>query len=166
VSIFALQFAKLAGLQVAVTSSSQAKLERASQLGADFTVNYGENPEWHKAILQWSGGEGVDKVIEVGGAGTLPLSLRCLRPGGEIAMIGVLSGHQQPVDVRPILMQELSIQGVLVGHRDHFESMNRAILGHGLRPQVDRLFPFSEAPEAFTHLQAGHHFGKVCIQVS
>ena len=165
VSIFALQLAQLLGARVIVTSSSDEKLERARALGAWQTVNYREVPEWGKRVKELTGGRGVDHVIEVGGAGTLPRSLQAVRPAGEVSLIGVLSGTVEDLDIIPILMRGVRIQGVLVGSRDHFEAMNRAIEAHGVRPVVDRTFPFDEAREAFEHLAAGRHLGKVCLRI-
>lgn len=166
VSIFALQLARLFGARVIVTSSSDEKLDRARELGAWQTVNYRDVPEWGRRIKELTGGRGVDRVIEVGGAGTLPRSLQAVRPAGEIALIGVLSGTVRDLDVIPILMRGVRIQGVLVGSRSHFESMNRALETHGVRPVVDCVFPFGEARGAFEHMAAGRHLGKICIRIA
>ena len=161
VSLFALQLAKASGLEVAITSSSDEKLERALSLGADYLVNYRLRPDWSKAIRHWCK-EGVDCVIEVGG-GTLEQSLRCLRPGGQISMIGILAGSSAPLNVLPILMQQLRVQGVLVGNRDDFEAMNRLLALHQLRPVLDQRIPFEQAPQAWLRLASGQHFGKVVV---
>jgi NADPH:quinone reductase-like Zn-dependent oxidoreductase len=166
VSTFALQLAKLLGARVIATSSSDAKLERARELGADETINYRATPEWGKAARALAGGDGVDHVVEVGGAGTLDQSIRAVRPGGTISLIGVLAGGAAPVNLTPVLMQNVRIQGVLVGHRESFEAMCRAIAHHRLVPVVDRVFPFGEVREAFEHLASQAHVGKVCIAVS
>ncbi|MGD2116540.1 MAG: NAD(P)-dependent alcohol dehydrogenase [Acidobacteriota bacterium] len=166
VSIFALQLARLLGARVIVTSSADEKLERARQLGAWETINYREVPEWGGRVRELTGGRGVDHVIEVGGARTLPRSLQAVRPGGEISMIGVLSGTVDDLNILPILMRGIRIQGVLVGSRQHFEDMNRAVEAHRMRPVVDRVFPFEEAREAFEHMAAARHFGKICIRVA
>lgn len=163
VSVFALQLARLLGARVIVTSSSDAKLERARELGAWQGVNYRSTPEWGRAVRELTGGEGVDHVVEVGGGETLPRSLQAVRSGGTISLIGVLAGRPAELDVASILMRSIRIQGVLVGSRDHFEAMNRAVALHELRPVVDRVFAFDEAPSAFQHLAAGKHFGKVCV---
>lgn len=165
VSIFALQLARLLGARVIVTSSSDAKLERARELGAWEGVNYREVPEWGRRVRELTGGVGVDRVIEVGGGDTLPKSLQAVRSGGTISLIGVLSGRPTELDVAAILMRSIRIQGVLVGSREHFEDLNRALAQHRLRPVVDRVFPFGEAPEAFRHLAAGRHFGKVAVAI-
>jgi NADPH:quinone reductase-like Zn-dependent oxidoreductase len=165
VSLFALQFARLAGARVIATSGSDAKLQRALALGAAEGVNYKAVPEWGERVRQLAGGAGVDHVIEVGGAGTLPQSLRAVRMGGHVALIGVLSGYGQ-ANPLPILMKNVRVQGIYVGSRALFEAMNRAIALHQLRPVVDRTFPFAEAPAAFRLLESGAHFGKVVILVS
>ncbi len=165
VSIFALQLARLLGARVVVTSSSDEKLARARELGAWEGINYRSTPEWGRRVKELTGGRGVDHVIEVGGAGTLAQSLTAVRLAGTISLIGVLAGRVTDLDVASILMRSVRIQGVLVGSRDHFEAMNRAIELHGLRPVVDRVFPFSDVPRAFEHLAAGRHFGKVCVRI-
>jgi NADPH:quinone reductase-like Zn-dependent oxidoreductase len=163
VSIFALQFAKAQGARVIVTSSSDEKLARARELGADDTINYVTTPEWDRAALELTGGLGVDRVIEVGGAGTLPRSLRSARDGGRVSVIGGLAGRGgteiSPVD---IFARSLAVQGIYVGSREHFETMNRAIEQVRLRPVIDRVFPFDEAQEAYRYLESGP-FGKVVI---
>ncbi|MDY7091367.1 MAG: NAD(P)-dependent alcohol dehydrogenase [Acidobacteriota bacterium] len=163
VSIFALQLAKLAGARVIITSSSDEKLERVRQLGADETLNYRQTPEWGKAVRELTDGRGVDLVVEVGGAGTLAESLKAVRFGGRIAMIGVLSGVATELAVTTLLMQQVRIQGILVGHRDGFEAMNRAVAAAEMRPVVDRTFPLAETREALETMGRGEHFGKICL---
>ena len=165
VSIFALQLAQLLGARVIVTSSSDAKLERARRLGSWKEINYREDPEWGRTAREHTGGEGVDLVVEVGGAGTRAQSCRALRTGGQISLIGVLSGHANQLDILPIVMSNLRIQGILVGSREGFEAMNRALEQHQVRPVVDRVFPFDEAREALAYLAGGLHFGKVCVEI-
>ena len=162
VSLFALQLAKAAGMEVLLTSSSDDKIKKAVALGADHGVNYRETPEWSRAVRAWAR-EGVDCVVEVGGAGTLEQSLRCLKPGGKIAMIGILAGASKPINVLPILMQQLRVQGVLLGNRDDFEAMNRLILRARIRPVLDQRLPFAQAPQAWERLASGQHFGKVVV---
>ncbi len=163
VSIFALQFAKLTGARVIVTSSSDAKLERARALGADETINYKSEPDWAKRARELTAGVGVDHVVEVGGAGTLAQSLKAVRIGGTISVIGVLAGNASELNVIPILMQNLRLQGVIVGSKEIFENMNRAIEQNQLKPVIDRVFHFEEAPAAFEYLASGSHFGKVVV---
>jgi len=166
VSIFALQFAKLLGCRVIATSSSDAKIERLRALGADETINYRTEARWGSVARKMTGGRGVDHVIEVGGTGTLGQSIRAVRPGGHIALIGVLAGDENPLNLTPVLMRNIRVQGVFTGHRRSFEDMNRAIAVHGLRPVVDQVFPFEQAPEALAHLASGQHFGKVVVRVA
>jgi NADPH:quinone reductase-like Zn-dependent oxidoreductase len=164
VSLFALQFARLSGARVIATSSSDEKLTRALQLGASDGINYKTTPEWDKRVRQLTGDVGVDHVVEVGGAGTLGRSLKAVRTGGKISLIGVLSGGGE-VNPMPILMKNVRVQGIYVGSRAMFEAMNRAIVFHKLRPVVDRVVPFAEAPQALRYMESAAHFGKICIRV-
>jgi len=165
VSIFALQIARLMGARIIITSSRDDKLARARELGAHETINYVSTPDWDKAARALTGGVGVDHVVEVGGAGTFEKSLRSVRPGGTVSVIGVLSGGAGAVPLTSILMQNLRVQGIFVGHRQGFEALNRAFTQHQVRPVVDRVFAFEEARAAFEHLKSGAHFGKVVIRV-
>lgn len=165
VSIFALQFAQLLGARVIVTSRRDDKLVKARRLGAWQEINTLDDLEWGKTARELTGGIGVDHIVEVGGAGTLAQSLQAIRVGGTISLIGVLAGGASELSIVPVFMKNVRIQGLLVGSRHVFERMNRAIAQHELRPVVDRVFPFAEAPSAFEHLQSGAHFGKVCIGV-
>ena len=164
VSLFALQIAKLSGARVVATSSSDAKLERARQLGADGTINYKTTPEWGDAARKLVGGAGVDHVIEVGGAGTLAQSMRAIRAGGRISMIGVLAGGGGQLSLLPILMRNLVVQGIFVGSRAMFEAMNRAVSLHRMRPVIDRTFGFDEVVPALRHMESGSHFGKIVVK--
>ena len=166
VSLFALQFARLLGARVIITSSSDAKLQRALELGAQATVNYVDQPKWGKQVRKLSGGDGVDHVVEVGGANTLAQSLQAVRVGGRVSMIGVLSGVAAELPVIPILMNYVRVQGILVGHRDSFEAMNRAIDAHQLRPVVDRTFALAQTRQAMEYLASGGHFGKIVITIA
>jgi NADPH:quinone reductase-like Zn-dependent oxidoreductase len=163
VSIFALQFAKLAGARVLGISSSDEKLERAKTLGLDAGLNYRENPEWEKWVLEQTGGEGVDLAVEVGGAGTLARAIRATRVGGTIAQIGVLTGANEGVDIRPVLSKQIKIHGVYVGSRADFLAMNKAIVQTNLKPVIDSAFPFRAAPAALRHMESAAHFGKIVI---
>jgi NADPH:quinone reductase-like Zn-dependent oxidoreductase len=164
VSLFALQFARMAGARVIATSSSDAKLARARELGASDGINYKTTPDWDVAARNLTEGQGVDHVVEVGGAGTLPRSMKAVKLGGHIALIGVLSGGGE-IDPRPLLMKNIRLQGIYVGSRAMFENMNRAIALHRLKPVIDRVFPFDQAVAAYQHLESGTHFGKVVIRV-
>jgi NADPH:quinone reductase-like Zn-dependent oxidoreductase len=162
VSIFALQFSKLIGARVISTSSSDAKLERVREMGANELVNYKTTPDWEKPARALTG-IGVDHVVEVGGAGTLEKSMKAVRTGGTISLIGVLTGATGEINPRLILMRNIRVQGIYVGSRAMFEAMNAAISLHKLRPVVDRVFPFAEAVEAYRHMESGAHFGKIVI---
>lgn len=166
VSLFALQIAKLVGARVIQTSSSDEKLERARALGADECINYRTTPDWDKRARELTGGVGVDHVVEVGGAGTLGRSLRAIRMNGQISVIGMLSGVSTELSVIPILMQNVRVQGILVGPRDVFESMNRAVDQHRLKPVIDRVFELGETRAAFEHMASGAHFGKIVVRVA
>ncbi|MDZ8186119.1 MAG: NAD(P)-dependent alcohol dehydrogenase [Nostoc sp. ChiSLP02] len=166
VSIFALQFAKLRGAKAIATSSSDEKLARVKQLGADETINYKTTPDWEKQVYQLTNRTGVDRVIEVGGAGTLPKSLQAVRIGGHVSLIGVLSGRGNEIDPMPILFKSLTVQGIYVGSREMFEAMNQTIQQHQIKPIIDRVFPFNEAREAYNYLKSAAHFGKVVISIN
>ncbi|MEH2184499.1 zinc-dependent alcohol dehydrogenase family protein [Nostoc sp.] len=166
VSIFALQFAKIHGARAIITSSSDEKLVRAKQLGADETINYKITPDWEKQVYQLTNRTGVDHVVEVGGAGTLPKSLQAVRIGGRISLIGILSGRGNEIDPMPILFKSLTVQGIYVGSREMFEAMNQALQQHQLKPIIDRVFSFTEAREAYHYLKSAGHFGKVVISNS
>ena len=165
VSIFAIQFAKLLGAKVIATSSSDVKLEKVRGLGADETINYREQPDWDKAVLDLTGGRGVDHVIEVGGTGTLQRSVKAVRVGGHIALIGALdtSGEFNPV---PVFMKGIRMQGIFIGSRTMFEEMNAQIETSGMTPVIDRTFEFQEAREALEYMATGAHFGKIVIRIS
>ena len=163
VSVFALQFARLAGARVIGTSGSDEKLERAIALGLDAGLNYTTNPDWEKWALEQTGGEGVDLVVEVGGNGTLPRSVRATRHGGTVAQIGVLTGPNETVDIRPVLSRQIRLHGVYVGSREHFTTMNNAIGTSGLKPVIDSVFPFAQAKEALRRMDGAKHFGKIVI---
>ena len=165
VSLFALQFARLHGARVIATSGSDEKLARARQLGASDTVNYKTTPDWDKAVLDLTGGLGADHVVEVGGAGTLETSLRAVRPMGTVSQIGVLTGVTKDLNIAPILMKHVRLQGIYVGSRAMFEEMNRAIAASRLVPVVDKVFPFDGATEALRHMESGAHFGKIVVRV-
>jgi len=164
VAIFGLQLAGILGARAIVTSSSDDKLARARELGAWKTINYREDEQWGKTARRLTG-SGVDHVVDVGGAKTLAQSLQAVRVGGEISVIGVLSGTSAELDVIPMLMKQVRLQGLLVGSRQGFERMNRAIAASGLRPVVDRVFGFGEAREAFELMASGGHVGKICIEM-
>jgi NADPH:quinone reductase-like Zn-dependent oxidoreductase len=165
VSIFALQFAKTVGAEVFVTSSDDDKLARAKALGADHLINYKQTTDWGKEVKRLAGGEGVDIVVEVGGAGSLANSIRASAMGGLIVLLGVLAGDANPPNLTPVFMNGLRVQGLLVGSRDDFDAMNRLISAHRVKPVIDRVFGFEQANDAFSHLVGQSHLGKVVIRV-
>lgn len=165
VSIFGLQFAKALGAEVIITSSSDEKLATALTLGASHGINYQSEPNWGKAVRELTGGRGADHILEVGGAKTLEQSMAAVRYGGEISVIGVLSGATQKINIVPILMHQLRVQGIYVGNTEMLQNMMRVLQVHQIRPQVDRVFDFEEAPEALRYLKAGKHFGKIVIRI-
>ena len=164
VSIFALQLAKALGARVLITSGHDEKLARALALGADAGTNYKTNPDWDKWARQQAGGTGVDVVVEVGGAGTLDRSLKAVRTGGHVALIGVLAGGTafNPIGV---LMKAVRLQGVFVGSRAMFGAMNAVIAEKQIRPVIDRVFPLTDGAAAVKYLESGSHFGKVVLRM-
>jgi NADPH:quinone reductase-like Zn-dependent oxidoreductase len=167
VSIFALQIAKSMGARVMVTSSSDIKLERAKALGADAGVNYQTHPEWSGQVWDWTGGRGVDHVVEVGGPGTLDQSMKSVAGGGHIALIGVLTGFgASAASLFPLLARNVTVSGIYVGSREAFVQMNQMFEDGRIEPVIDRVFPFEAAPDAFAYLASGRHFGKVVIQMA
>ncbi len=165
VSIFALQFAKAMGASVIATSSSDAKLERLRAMGADHVINYRNEPKWGAAARALSGGRGVDHVVEVGGAGTLPQSISAARVGGHISLIGVLAGVQGPVPTALMMGKQLRVVGITVGTRRHQLDMIAAIEATGIRPVIDRSFPLEQLADAFRFQESGAHFGKIVIDI-
>ncbi|OEO24846.1 alcohol dehydrogenase [Pseudomonas sp. J237] len=165
VSIFALQFAKMAGATVIATSSSDEKLKRLSDLGADHVINYRKDPKWGETALNLTGGYGVDHVIDVGGPATLEQSMAAARVGGQISVIGILGGVTGDLAFVPALIKQLRLQGVLVGSRAQQQAMVRAINANGMRPIIDRHFPLSEIVEAFRYQESNQHFGKICLDI-
>ncbi len=165
VSVFALQFAKMAGARVIATSSSDEKLARMKKLGADELINYRSDPEWGKSARRLTDGRGVDHVIEVGGPSTLLQSMLASRVGGHIAVIGVLSGSESRLPLGLALSRQLRLQALLVGSRSQQQEMVRAIEANGLRPVIDRHFPLEQIVAAFRHQESGRHFGKIVLDI-
>jgi NADPH:quinone reductase-like Zn-dependent oxidoreductase len=163
VSIFALQLARMFGARVIATSGSPAKAARLKSMGAEAVVDYRATPDWDKEVLKLTDGRGVDLTVEVGGAGTLPRSFTATRVGGRIAVIGLLTGPGAQVDPMPILRRNLRVQGLYVGNRQMFEALNRAVEAGGLKPVIDKVFPFTAAKDAYRHLKSQNHFGKIVI---
>lgn len=166
VSIFALQLAKLAGARVIITSSSDEKLARARNLGADVTINYRSTPDWAQAALDATGGEGVDLAVDVGGPATLNDTLRAVRHGGAISLMGVLTGFSGPIDTAAILRKRILLQGIYVGSTAMLAGLIRALAAAGTVPVVDAAFPFERAEEAYACLAGAGHFGKVVVDIA
>lgn len=164
VSIFALQFARMMGARVIATSSSDAKLERLREMGAEHTINYRSEPAWGQRVKELTGGQGVDQVIEVGGPGTLPESIEAVRIGGHISLIGVLTGRAGEVPTAKMMAKQARLQGLIVGSRAHQRDMVKGIEAGGLRPVIDRAFALEDIADAFRHEESGRHFGKICLE--
>jgi NADPH:quinone reductase-like Zn-dependent oxidoreductase len=165
VSIFALQFAKAAGCRVISTSSSDEKLQRVKELGADHVINYKDAPDWGKAAKALTGGRGVDEVVEIGGPGTLAQSITASRPGGHISLIGVLTGVSGEVPTAALFSLNITLSGITVGSRRHQEDMIAAIEANGIKPVLDKDFPLSEIAAAFAHQASQQHFGKITLSL-
>lgn len=163
VSVFALQFAKIAGATVIATSSSNDKLARLQALGADHLINYRETPEWGERVRELTAGRGVDHVIEVGGPATLEQSMVAARVGGHVSLIGILTGVAGEFPLVAALLRQLRLQGVLVGSRQQQIEMIRAIEATGMRPVIDREFPLEQIVDAFRYQETNQHFGKICL---
>ncbi|WP_296597617.1 NAD(P)-dependent alcohol dehydrogenase [Phenylobacterium sp.] len=164
VSIFALQLARALGATVIATTSSEAKADQLRALGAAHVVNYAQDPEWGRSVRALTGGRGVDRVVEVGGPGTIGQSLRAVAVGGEIASIGFLSTENPGIDFFQLKMSGASFRNITVGDRAALSDLVRAVAATGLKPIVDRVFPFEEARDAFAHLESGAHLGKVVVR--
>ncbi len=165
VSLFALQLARMAGARVVITSSSDDKLERARALGADETINYKREPDWERAVLDLTGGQGADHVVELGGAGTLPRSYQAVGPRGEISLIGVLTLPDGDLSPYALMFKGATLRGIFVGDKSLFMGLNRAIEVNGLKPVIDTVFDFEDAVEAYNYLRSAQHFGKVVIRI-
>ena len=165
VSIFALQFAKARGARVIITSSRDEKLARACDLGADYGINYATHPDWTDAVRAYTGGQGADVIVETVGGDNLSRSLEALRHSGHIAVVGFLGGRQSPIDLVALNLKRATLHGLSVGSRQDFDDMLRAIDQNGIRPVIDRVFPFDEAAAAFRYVESARHLGKVVIEM-
>jgi NADPH:quinone reductase-like Zn-dependent oxidoreductase len=165
VSMLALQFARAAGARAIVTSSSDEKLQRAQKLGATDGINYKQHPDWDKEVQRLTGGRGVDHIVEVGGVGSLARSYRALAVGGKIGLIGFLETPGEDPNPYPLMMKTGSLHGIGVGSTKMFEDMNRAIEVNGIKPVIDKVFPFDKAIDAFKLLASGDFVGKIVIAV-
>lgn len=164
VSIFAIQFALMAGCRVIVTSSSDEKLQQAKALGVHHTINYAKIPNWEEQVLELTHGEGVDQVIEVVGGAHLNRSARCVRSGGTISQIGVIGGIKGEIDTAEIMYKAIRLQGIETGSKSMHQRMLQAMELHQMRPIIHKVFDFKDALEAVHYLKAGNHFGKVIVQ--
>lgn len=165
VSIYALQIAKAMGAKVAITSSSDEKLEKAKTLGADYTVNYKTDPEWGKTVSTWTGDKGVDHVVEVGGPATLAQSIKACRVGGSIVLIGVLTGIEGKIPTATMMRKQIRLTGIIVGSHEEQTEFVRALETTGIKPVVDTTFPLERLADAFRLEESGKHFGKICISL-
>jgi NADPH:quinone reductase-like Zn-dependent oxidoreductase len=165
VSVFAQQFCTMMGARTIVTSSSDDKLEKMKSLGAGEVINYRTNPEWDAAVLELTGGSGVDRVVEVGGPGTFDRSVNAVRVGGIIGLIGVLTGMSGATNPTSIMRKSITVRGIYVGSRAMFGDMNRAIEAHNLKPMIDQTFDFKDARSAYHAMRGAGHFGKLVIKM-
>jgi len=161
VSVLGLQFAKLFGARVIMISSNPERCARLKSLGADETIDYRADPEWHQTVRKLTDGQGVDIAVDIGGAGTVDRSIGATRMGGRVALVGLITGW--PNSVSTLFSAGVDISSVKVGSREDFEAMNRAIAFHKLKPVVDSRYPFEKLPDALRHLESGKHFGKIVI---
>lgn len=166
VSVFAQQFANMAGARTIVTSSSDEKLARVRELGAWQTINYRTTPDWQDAVREVTGGAGADHIVEVGGPGTLQKSITAARIGGRIALIGILAGAAGAVQPVDIMRKSLTVNGIYVGSREMFKNMCKTIAAHAQEPVIDKVFDFEDARAAYHHMRAAGHFGKIVIRVA
>jgi len=165
VSVFAQQFCTMMGARTIVTSSSDEKLDKMKALGAGNVINYRSTPEWDTAVLDMTAGLGVDRVVEVGGPGTFDRSVNAVRVGGNIGLIGVLTGLSGAINPTPIMAKSLTVRGIYVGSREMFADMNRAIEVHNLKPVIDQTFDFKDARSAYHAMKNAGHFGKLVIKM-
>lgn len=164
VSIFALQFAKMVGAKVIATSSSEQKMERLRDMGADHVINYRSEPNWGEQAKELNGGVGVDHVVDIGGAQTLEQSLTAVRVGGQISLIGILSGQTCEINIVKAFIQQVRLQGVLVGSRSQQEDMIKAIEVNQIKPVIDKVFSLDDMVDAFEYQESNRHFGKICLE--
>jgi len=165
VSIFALLFAKAAGARIISTSSSEAKLERLVELGADHVINYKETPQWGKKAKELTGGRGVDEIVEIGGPKTMAQSIAASRIGGHISLVGVLTGVSGEVPTAALFSANITLSGVTVGSRAMQEAMVAAIEKNDIRPVIDKTFALDDLADAFTYQAAQKHFSKICVNL-
>ena len=164
VSIAALQLAKAMGARVIATSSSDEKRAKLEAMGANFTLNYRATPDWGAKVKEWTGGRGVDHVVEVGGPGTLPQSIEAVRVGGHISLIGVLTGRSGEVPTGLLMRKQARLHGLIVGNRTQQQDYVRALETAEIRPVIDQSFPLGGIADAFRYEESGKHFGKICLE--
>jgi NADPH:quinone reductase-like Zn-dependent oxidoreductase len=165
VALFSLKFAKALGARVILLSSQADKLKKAEEMGADILINYKDQPEWDKIVLEKTNGKGADLVIELGGSGTLERSMNAAKISGRISMIGVLTGVSGQVNPMSIIRKCLSVNGIYVGSGDMQKQMHAALEANKIRPEIDRIFTFDQAKDAFAYLESAKHFGKIVVRV-
>lgn len=164
VSIFALQIARSMGATVIATSSSDVKLERLRAMGAAHTINYRTEPDWGREVTDWTSGHGVDHVIEVGGAATLPQSISAIRIGGHISLIGALTGRSGELPTVALIVKNVRLQGVTVGSRSDQTALVTGLETTGVKPVIDQSFPLAQLAQAFKYQMEGRHFGKIVLE--
>lgn len=164
VSIAAIQIAKMLGAKVIVTSSSDEKLKRAQELGATYCINYKTNQDWSQKVMEFTNGKGVDHVIELGGPGTLEQSIRAVRVGGHISLIGVLTGTQGEVPTALLMGKQTRLQGLIVGSRQQQKDYIAALEANDIKPVIDSIYRFDQLADAFSYQETGNHFGKICLE--
>ncbi|TXS94208.1 NAD(P)-dependent alcohol dehydrogenase [Parahaliea maris] len=165
VSIFALQLARMMGCRVIATSSSDEKLARLGELGAEALINYRSTPKWGDKVLELTGGQGADLVVEVGGSGTIAQSVRAVAFDGCISMIGVLTGVSGEVPTAALFQKNARIHGITVGSQQHQADMIAAVEANNLKPVIDSHYPLAELADAFRHQESQQHFGKICVDI-
>ena len=166
VALFALQLAQKTGARVILLSSSDTKLQRARQLGAEDCINYKKHPDWEKKVLEKTNGQGVDLVLELGGVGTLSRSMASTKISGRISMVGVLTGMEGAVNPMPIIRKSLSVKGIYVGSRDMHHQLHKYLAVNKISPEIDRVFSMNDVHEAFEFMRDGKHFGKLVIDLT
>ena len=164
VSVLGMQIAMAAGAKIYVTSSSDAKLQRALALGASGLINYKATPDWEKSLREQTGGVGVNHILEVGGSGTLPKSLAAASSGAHIALIGGLSGFGGDLPAAALIGRNISVTGIFVGSRADFSDLLAFVARHRIKPVLDRCFEFADAAAAYAYMESASHFGKIVIR--
>lgn len=166
VATFGLQFAKMHGARVIVTSSSDEKLSRAKALGADFTINYNKKTEWSKEVLDLTNGQGVDIVLETVGSSTLPQSIESVRSNGHISLLGFLSLVAEQLNIAPVVVRNIRIEGINVGSVAMLKEVCQAYAVNAMKPVIDRVFSFQESREAFKYMETSRHTGKIVVSIA